>query len=72
MCIRDRGYEDESSDDEADAPNEEAKAIREDRYSQPLEIDLEIVKKKAAEILGVPVEKLPVAKAAAAAAQLAA
>ena len=39
----------------------------EDRYNQPLEIDLEVIRKKAAQIMGIPVSELPIAKAAAAA-----
>ena len=52
-----QGYHSDSSQDEMD---EESK---EDLYSKPLEIDMELVKKKAAELLGVPVSELPVEKA---------
>ena len=60
-----QGYNDESSDN--DSVTEETKEEREERYGQPLEIDLDIIRKKAAEIMGVPESELPIAKAEAAA-----
>ena len=60
-----KGYDEESSEELEE--DEESKAEREDRYNQPLDIDLDLIKKKAAQLLGVPVEELPIAKANAAA-----
>ena len=65
-----QGYNDESSDN--DSVTEETKEEREERYAQPLEIDLSIIRKKAAEIMGIPESDLPIAKAEAAAKALAA
>ena len=65
-----QGYNDESSDN--DSVTEETKEEREERYAQPLEIDLSIIRKKAAEIMGISVADLPIAKAEAAVKALAA
>ena len=57
-----QGYnDDETSEEEQE---------EEDLYDQPLEIDVELIKQKAAEMLGVHISELPVAKAATSAAKL--
>ena len=57
-----QGYNEESSDEEN--LNQELKEELEDRWNQPLEIDLNVIRKKAAELMGIPMSELPEAKAA--------
>ena len=65
-----QGYNDESSDN--DSVTDETREEREERYAAPLEIDLNLIRKKAAEIMGIPESDLPIAKAEAAAKALSA
>ena len=62
----DKGYFEEDTSDE----DEQTKEEKEDLYAKPLDIDMNLVKQKAAQLLGVPVSQLPIAKGAQNAAEL--